>query len=49
MATIHIPADEELGYKPVMDEAFANDLEEIIRNRKAVDRSAATPWPLRIF
>jgi hypothetical protein len=49
MATIDIPADEERGYKPVMDEAFANDLEEIIRNRKPADRRAATPWPLRIF
>jgi prevent-host-death family protein len=30
----------ELGYQPVMDEEFAADLEEIIRNRKPADRSA---------
>jgi antitoxin (DNA-binding transcriptional repressor) of toxin-antitoxin stability system len=30
---------KELGYKAVMDAAFAADLEEIIRNRKPGDRS----------
>jgi antitoxin (DNA-binding transcriptional repressor) of toxin-antitoxin stability system len=30
----------ELGYEPVMDAEFAADMEEIIRNRKAADRSA---------
>jgi len=30
---------KELGYKPVMDAAFAADLEEIIRNRKPRDLS----------
>jgi antitoxin (DNA-binding transcriptional repressor) of toxin-antitoxin stability system len=30
----------ELGHKPVMDEDFAADMEEIIRNRKPADRSA---------
>jgi antitoxin (DNA-binding transcriptional repressor) of toxin-antitoxin stability system len=29
----------DLGYKPVMDAAFAADLEEIIRNRKPRDTS----------
>jgi antitoxin (DNA-binding transcriptional repressor) of toxin-antitoxin stability system len=29
----------ELGYKPVMDEEFAADMEEIIRNRKPAN------WP----
>lgn len=29
----------DLGYKPVMDGAFAADLEEIIRNRKPRDTS----------
>jgi antitoxin (DNA-binding transcriptional repressor) of toxin-antitoxin stability system len=31
---------KELGYKPVMDDDFAADLEERIRNRKPADRSA---------
>jgi prevent-host-death family protein len=31
---------KELGYEPVMDAAFADDLEEIIRNRKSRDTSA---------
>ncbi len=31
---------KELGYEPVMDADFAADMEEIIRNRKAADRSA---------
>jgi antitoxin (DNA-binding transcriptional repressor) of toxin-antitoxin stability system len=31
---------KELGYEPVMDAAFAADLEEIIRNRKPRDTSA---------
>lgn len=30
---------EELGYEPVMDDEFAADLEEIIRNRKPRDIS----------
>jgi antitoxin (DNA-binding transcriptional repressor) of toxin-antitoxin stability system len=30
----------ELGYKPVMDSAFAVDLEEILRNRRPRDISA---------
>jgi antitoxin (DNA-binding transcriptional repressor) of toxin-antitoxin stability system len=29
-----------LGYTPVMDAEFAQDMEEIIRNRKPADRSA---------
>jgi prevent-host-death family protein len=29
----------EVGYEPVMDEGFAADLEEIIRNRKLRDPS----------
>jgi antitoxin (DNA-binding transcriptional repressor) of toxin-antitoxin stability system len=29
----------DLGYRPVMDAAFAADLEEIIRNRKPRDTS----------
>jgi antitoxin (DNA-binding transcriptional repressor) of toxin-antitoxin stability system len=32
--------EKELGYAPVIDEDFAADLEEIIRNRKPADRSA---------
>ena len=31
---------KELGYEPVMDEVFAADMEEIIRNRKPRDTSA---------
>lgn len=31
---------KELGFEPAMDPAFASDLEEIIRNRKARDTSA---------
>jgi len=31
---------QELGDKPIMDAAFAADLEEIIRNRKPRDTSA---------
>ncbi len=31
---------KELGYEPVMDEAYAADMEEIIRNRKPRDTSA---------
>jgi antitoxin (DNA-binding transcriptional repressor) of toxin-antitoxin stability system len=31
---------KELGYEPVMDEEFAADMEEIIRNRKPRDTSA---------
>jgi antitoxin (DNA-binding transcriptional repressor) of toxin-antitoxin stability system len=31
---------KELGNKPVMDEDFAADMEEIIRNHKPADRSA---------
>lgn len=31
---------KELGYEPVMDEAFAADMEDIIRNRKPRDTSA---------
>lgn len=31
---------KELGYKPVMGESFATDLEEIIRNRKPRDTTA---------
>ena len=31
---------KELGYVPVMDDDFAADMEEIIRNRKPADRSA---------
>jgi galactose-1-phosphate uridylyltransferase len=31
---------KELGYEPVMDAAFAADLEEIIKNRKPRDTSA---------
>jgi len=30
----------ELGHKPVLDADFAEDMEEIIRNRKPADRSA---------
>ncbi|HVW08746.1 MAG TPA: hypothetical protein VHC90_09190 [Bryobacteraceae bacterium] len=32
--------ERRLGYAPAMDEDFAADLEEIIRNRKPADRSA---------
>ena len=31
---------KELGNKPVMDPDFADDIEEIIRNRKPADRSS---------
>jgi antitoxin (DNA-binding transcriptional repressor) of toxin-antitoxin stability system len=31
---------KELGYKPVMDDGFAADMEEIVRNRKPRDTSA---------
>ena len=31
---------DELGYEPRMGEDFANDLEEIVANRKPADRSA---------
>ncbi len=31
---------KELGYKPVMDAAYAADMEEIVRSRKPRDTSA---------
>jgi len=31
---------KELGYEPTMDEDFAADMEQIIRNRKPRDTSA---------
>ncbi|MGI8771552.1 MAG: hypothetical protein ACR2JE_08945 [Acidobacteriaceae bacterium] len=31
---------KELGYKPVMDAAYAADMEEIVRNRKPRNTSA---------
>lgn len=31
---------ERLGYEPFMDSGFADDMEEIIRNRRPADHSA---------